>query len=77
MAFNRSKIARARASRATYRPVGTFATLGLNFYMLPHEVDKTLHLRPFLHISAFRGGLTQLSKRVLQLYRTKITIIIN
>ena len=59
MAFNRFKIPRLGLGLGEL-PIGqfgTFATLGLNLYMLPHEVVKTFHLRPFRPISVIRGVL--------------------
>ena len=57
MAFNRFKIPRLGLGELPIGLFGTFATLGLNLYMLPHEVVKTFHLRPFWPISVIRGVL--------------------
>ena len=60
MAFNRSKRPRLGlwvGLRLPIGPFGTCATLGLNLYMLPHEVVRRLHLCPFRPISALRGVL--------------------
>ena len=45
MASNRSKRPRLGLG-LPIGPFGTCATLGLNLYMLPHEVVRRLHLRP-------------------------------
>ena len=48
MASNKSKRPRLGLGLGLHiGPFGTCATLGLNLYMLPHEVVRRRHLRPF------------------------------
>ena len=60
MAFNRSKRPRLGLGLGLGLPIapfGTFGTLRLHLYMLPHEVVTSPHQRVFRHISMLRGVL--------------------
>ena len=62
MAFNRSKRPRLGLGLGLglglpIASFGTYATLRLHFYMLPHEVVTSPNQRVFRHISVLRGVL--------------------